>query len=127
MRKSDAIEQVSANNIAQTDIPLRKPVPNAPVPQPETLTLSDAFSTFAMNVSDVSFKFAEASLENGQLPDSASIRSEEFINAFDYRDPRQHRDNHRLMSDERAIRSPTTANCCASARGRGGNARRATH
>ena len=40
-----------------------------------------------MNVSDVSFKFAEASLQNGKLPDTASIRSEEFINAFDYRDP----------------------------------------
>src|SRR5439155_7757942 len=47
----------------------------------------NAFSTFSMNVSDVSFKLAAASLETGQLPDAASIRSEEFINAFDYRDP----------------------------------------
>jgi len=35
----------------------------------------------------VSFKLAAASLEQGQMPDMASVRSEEFINAFDYRDP----------------------------------------
>jgi Mg-chelatase subunit ChlD len=69
------------------DKSIRKPAPNTPVPQPEILASSNAFSTFAMNVSDVSFKFAAASLQNGQLPDTASIRSEEFINAFDYRDP----------------------------------------
>jgi Mg-chelatase subunit ChlD len=71
----------------QSDRPLRKPAPNTPVPQPEILTSTNAFSTFSLNVSDVSFKFAAASLQNNQLPDTASIRSEEFINAFDYRDP----------------------------------------
>jgi Mg-chelatase subunit ChlD len=40
-----------------------------------------------MNVSDVAFKLAAASLEKGLLPEPATIRSEEFINAFDYRDP----------------------------------------
>ena len=58
-----------------------------PVPQPETKTRGNAFSTFSLNVSDVSFKLAAASLEQGVMPDPASIRSEEFINAFDYRDP----------------------------------------
>jgi Mg-chelatase subunit ChlD/anti-sigma factor RsiW len=58
-----------------------------PVPQPEILTRDNAFSTFSLNVSDVSFKLAAASLEKGRMPDAASIRSEEFINAFDYRDP----------------------------------------
>jgi len=71
----------------KSDLPLRKPAPNAPVPQPEVLTKDNAFSTFSLNVSDVSFKLAEASLQNNKLPDAASIRSEEFINAFDYRDP----------------------------------------
>src|SRR5581483_8692107 len=56
-------------------------------PQPEVLTVNNPFSTFSLNVSDVSFKLAEASLARGQMPDAASIRSEEFINAFDYRDP----------------------------------------
>jgi Mg-chelatase subunit ChlD len=75
--------------VPPSDAPLVRPRPstNAPLPQPEIQTCDNAFSTFSLNVSDVSFKLAAASLEKGQLPDAASIRSEEFINAFDYRDP----------------------------------------
>jgi Mg-chelatase subunit ChlD len=64
-----------------------KPAAPPPTPQPEVQTRDNAFSTFSLNVSDVSFKLAAASLEKGVLPDPASIRTEEFINAFDYRDP----------------------------------------
>jgi uncharacterized protein involved in exopolysaccharide biosynthesis/Mg-chelatase subunit ChlD/anti-sigma factor RsiW len=64
-----------------------KPTTPPPEPQPEIQTHDNAFSTFSLNVSDVSFKLAAASLEKGVLPEPASIRSEEFINAFDYRDP----------------------------------------
>src|SRR5213079_389421 len=60
---------------------------NAPIPQPEILSCENAFSTFSMNVSDVSFKLAMASLEKGLMPDPSTVRSEEFLNAFDYRDP----------------------------------------
>ncbi len=59
----------------------------AAVPQPEIVTTENSVSTFSLNVTDVSFKLAAASLEKGVLPDPASIRSEEFINAFKYRDP----------------------------------------
>lgn len=62
------------------------PVP-APVPQPEVFTKDNVFSTFSLNVSDVSYKLAAASLENEVMPPPGSIRAEEFINAFDYRDP----------------------------------------
>lgn len=44
-------------------------------------------STFSLNVSDVSFRLAAASLSQGMLPEPASIRPEEFLNAFSYRDP----------------------------------------
>ena len=71
----------------QTDTALPKPAVLPPTPQPEVLTRENAVSTFSLNVSDVSFKLAAASLEKGQMPEPASIRSEEFINAFDYRDP----------------------------------------
>jgi Mg-chelatase subunit ChlD len=71
----------------QADAPRPKPAASAPVPQPEVQTCDSAFSTFSLNVSDVSFKLAGASLEKGVMPDPASVRSEEFINAFDYRDP----------------------------------------
>jgi Mg-chelatase subunit ChlD len=69
------------------DKPLLKPATPPPTPQPEIETAAKPFSTFSLNVSDVSFKLAAASLEKGALPEPASIRSEEFINAFDYRDP----------------------------------------
>jgi Mg-chelatase subunit ChlD len=64
-----------------------KPAVPAPIPQPEVQTADNAFSTFSLNVSDVSFKLAAASLEKGVMPEPATVRSEEFINAFDYRDP----------------------------------------
>jgi Mg-chelatase subunit ChlD/uncharacterized protein involved in exopolysaccharide biosynthesis len=71
----------------QVDMAPPKPAVPPPVPQPEVQTRENAFSTFSLNVSDVAFKLAGASLEKGQMPEAASIRSEEFINAFDYRDP----------------------------------------
>ena len=64
-----------------------RPAAPAPIPQPEVQTADNAFSTFSLNVSDVSFKLAGASLEKGAMPEPATVRSEEFINAFDYRDP----------------------------------------
>lgn len=69
--------------------PVQSPAPKnpAPIPQPEVSTTENAFSTFSLNVSDVSFKLAAATLDKGLMPDAGSIRSEEFINAFDYRDP----------------------------------------
>jgi Mg-chelatase subunit ChlD len=77
----------STNTVAFDDRPLPKLTPPPSEPQPEMLVSENAFSTFSLNVSDVSFKLAAASLERGLMPDAASIRSEEFINAFDYRDP----------------------------------------
>ncbi|HAV61482.1 MAG TPA: hypothetical protein DCY13_03855 [Verrucomicrobiales bacterium] len=63
------------------------PPPPSLEPLPEISTKDNAFSTFSLNVSDVSYQLAKSALENGQLPDPARIRSEEFVNAFDYRDP----------------------------------------
>ena len=65
----------------------REPAAPAAIPQPEVEARENAFSTFSLNVSDVSFKLAAASLAKGQMPEPATVRSEEFINAFDYRDP----------------------------------------
>lgn len=69
------------------DRPLPKLAPGAPEPQAEVVTADNAFSTFSLNVSDVSFKLAAAALEKGQMPEPVTVRTEEFINAFDYRDP----------------------------------------
>jgi Mg-chelatase subunit ChlD len=72
---------------ADNSLTLKQPASPPLEPQPEVLTSDNAFSTFSLNVSDVSFKLAAASLEKGLMPDPGSNRSEEFINAFDYRDP----------------------------------------
>lgn len=72
---------------ARIDPPATPPIPPPAIPQPEVETASSPFSTFSLNVSDVSFQLAAASLEKGALPPPGSIRTEEFINAFDYRDP----------------------------------------
>lgn len=53
----------------------------------ETAAAEEAFSTFSLHVSDVSFQLAQASLAKGEWPDRERIRIEEFVNAFDYGDP----------------------------------------
>jgi Mg-chelatase subunit ChlD/type II secretory pathway pseudopilin PulG len=97
-----------ANQLEDDSVVPKKSLP-APISQPEVLTSENAFSTFSMNVSDVSFKLAAASLENGRLPDAASIRSEEFINAFDYRDPEAAAGQPVAFASERA-RDPFAQN-----------------
>ncbi|RME92732.1 MAG: DUF3520 domain-containing protein, partial [Verrucomicrobia bacterium] len=79
---------------AAPEVMSRLPAP-APTPPPapaaealpEVAAAENPFSTFSLNVSDVSFRLAAAALDQGRLPDPATVRSEEFVNAFDYRDP----------------------------------------
>ncbi|MFP6900926.1 MAG: von Willebrand factor type A domain-containing protein, partial [Opitutales bacterium] len=61
------------------------PLPTAP--HPEVSVAEKPVSTFSLKVSDVSFRLAEASIKQGQWPAKAIIRSEEFVNSFDYDDP----------------------------------------
>jgi Mg-chelatase subunit ChlD len=69
--------------------PLAKPPSPSVVykPRPETVTAENNFSTFSLNVTDVSFKTTLASLQAGKLPEPGNVRSEEFLNALEYRDP----------------------------------------
>ncbi len=64
------------------------PSPLTPKALPdETITAAEPFSTFSLNVADVSFKLAkQALLEKGRWPDAAKVRTEEFVNAFNYGD-----------------------------------------
>ena len=59
----------------------------APAGLDENSAVEEAFSTFSLHVSDVSFKLARAALAGGQWPEAAKVRIEEFVNAFDYGDP----------------------------------------
>lgn len=99
-------EALAVAGTDKVDAPAAK-VPPAPplVHQPEVVTApnSDAnFSTFSLNVSDVAFKTAAASLAAGALPDPNSVRVEEFVNAFNYRDPAPARGARLAFAWERA-------------------------
>ena len=89
--------------------PPAKPVEPSVVytPKPETVTAENAFSTFSLNVSDVSFKTAFASLQSNKLPQPSDVRSEEFLNALEYRDPMPRAGEPVAFNWERA-RSPFT-------------------
>lgn len=71
-------------------------------PFPEVETAGNALSTFSLNVSDVSFELAHESLMNGVMPDRQLIRSEEFLNAFHYRDPQPGAEEKFRVTVERA-------------------------
>ena len=49
--------------------------------------MENPYSTFSLNISDASFQLAKAALGNGERPDPASIKTEQFYNAVDYGDP----------------------------------------
>ncbi len=54
-----------------------------PGTNPVTDTDEDRVSTFAMDVDTASYTIAQRFVEDGNLPDPASIRVEEWVNAFD--------------------------------------------
>jgi uncharacterized protein YegL len=85
--KHNLEELQRVRKLAQTNQADLAPSKPAAIPQPEVQTSDNTFSTFSLNVSDVSFKLTGASLEKGVMPEPATVRSEEFINALDYRDP----------------------------------------
>jgi Mg-chelatase subunit ChlD len=80
----------STGSAPAADKPLPRPA-QKPAAQPpaadEVSAAQQPVSTFSLHVSDASFKLALAALAAGRLPDPASIRPEEFYNAFDYGDP----------------------------------------
>jgi tetratricopeptide (TPR) repeat protein len=53
----------------------------------EIAASQDPYSTFSLNISDASFKVAQAALAKGERPDPAGIKVEQFYNAVDYGDP----------------------------------------
>lgn len=79
-------------------------VPKTKVAANDELSASSAAtSTFSLHVSDVSFKLAQAALQQGQMPDASKIRIEEFVNAMDYRDPLPDRQEKVSCTLEQAV------------------------
>lgn len=85
-RQREAGRSALADSSELEKQPAAKPVaPSAGLN--ETNAAAEAFSTFSMHVSDVSFKLAAAALARGEWPEATKVRIEEFVNAFDYGDP----------------------------------------
>ena len=105
-----------AAQIQAPDVAPRKPAAAAPVPQPEVQTAENAFSTFSLNVSDVSFKLAAASLEKGRYARArqrSAARSSSTPLTTAIRS-RRRACRSPLPGSGRSIRSRTIATCCAS-------------
>ena len=81
-------EKQLVEKLREAEPPAKPPSPSVVyTPRPETVTAENNFSTFSLNVTDVSFKTTLASLQAGKLPEPGNVRSEEFLNALEYRDP----------------------------------------
>ena len=81
-------EKQLVEKLKEAEPPAKPPSPSVVyTPRPETVTAENNFSTFSLNVTDVSFKTTLASLQAGKLPEPGNVRSEEFLNALEYRDP----------------------------------------
>ena len=52
----------------------------------EKMAAEEPYSTFSLNISDASFRIAQAALAKGEQPDPAGIKVEQFYNAVDYGD-----------------------------------------
>ena len=85
-RQGEAVRSTLADSSELEKKPAAKPIaPSAGLN--ETSAAAEAFSTFSLHVSDVSFKLAASALARGEWPEAAKVRIEEFVNAFDYGDP----------------------------------------
>jgi Ca-activated chloride channel homolog len=82
---SNGIVTMGGRTAANTFAPYKRFV--VPEGLHELIAANNAFSTFSLHVSDVSFKLARAALAKGEWPEAAKIRIEEFVNAIDYGDP----------------------------------------
>lgn len=51
---------------------------------PYVLALENAFSTFSIDVDTAAYGLARRELLDGSLPDTEAVRTEEFVNSFDY-------------------------------------------
>ena len=90
-----------------------------PGPIPFVDTEEDRLSTFALDV-DTGVLHRRPPLPAGRQPAAAeAIRVEEFVNAFDYGDPRRRRRRLRASSPTaRPRRSPAAATACSASRSR---------
>ena len=95
------------------------PPPQPIQPNPERVVAEQPLSSFNLKSNDVSFGLAHASIQKGLWPAPATIRSEEFLNAFDSGDPiavkdevlsfRMERTHHPFVNNRQVLRFSVSA------------------
>ena len=87
-KANDQIDGKKKEAEVKANMAARPPAPPPPLVTIETSdTRVDPVSTFSLNVSDVSFRLgARALLAESKLPEPASVRTEDYVNALDYGD-----------------------------------------
>ena len=68
-------------------------------PAPTTGTSEDNTSTFALDVDTASYTYAARRINDGSLPETKTIRPEEFVNYFNYRYPQPSGDGFTVNVD----------------------------
>ncbi len=96
-------EAVTRGRRSNIEMEGKPSAPKQAVALDEQSASTEAFSTFSLHVSDVSFKLAQTALAQGQWPEAAKIRIEEFVNALDYHDPLPSSDQKVACQVEQAI------------------------
>ena len=86
-RSESALSEDRDSLLAAMSPAPEKPKPNLAQLIEEISATEDPYSTFSLNISDASFQIAQAALANGEHPDPAGIKVEQFYNAVDYGDP----------------------------------------
>jgi Ca-activated chloride channel family protein len=77
-----------------------KPGPGLPGrPAPTTDTNEDNASTFALDVDTASYTYAARRINDGSMPETKTIRPEEFVNYFNYRYPQPSGDGFTVNVD----------------------------
>lgn len=89
----EVLDDLAENTITRKRRADSRPPEPKPRPKPAPVleegdTQKDPTSTFSLHVSDATYKLAEAALlERGEWPDPTALRTEDFVNHFDYGDP----------------------------------------
>ncbi len=83
-KEPEAIKESTPATVEDVEVPA---VFEAVPVNPWVMTGADRFSTFAIDVDTASYAVARSYIRRGRLPPPASVRMEEFVNAFDYNYP----------------------------------------
>lgn len=84
LRMSDLRKEERLDEIKALDEPARVPRPKAWGVNPFVPAAQQPFSTFSIDVDTASYTLSRNELLNGRLPVAESVRTEEFVNFFDY-------------------------------------------